>query len=324
MPVQFCVMTKKNSHELITGLRTLASELQRTPTRDEFFKSPHASDKSIRDVFGTYTALVQAAGLDPVKPRRNIDNSIFKRDLERHLETYEPRGIEGPKPFPTAAIISDIHFPFESKRVIDRFLEYVEKEKPQFVIINGDAFDHYSHSRYPRSHNIFTPREEERLAREKNETFWRDVQKRSPSSRCIQLLGNHCVRPLKQVLEHYPAAEDWVKEYLTKLMTFDGVETIMDPREEFHLTDEIIVFHGYRSKLGDHRDYTLKSCFTGHTHKGGVVWRSLANGRQVFECNSGVAGDPESKGLSYTSQRIHDMTPGFAVLTAWGPMFVPA
>lgn len=182
----------------------------------------------------------------------------------------------------------------------------------------------YSHSKYPRSHNEFTPREEERLARERNEKFWKDVQAASPGSKCVQMMGNHCIRPLKRVLEVYPAAEDWIEQYLKNLFTFDGVKTVFDPREELFLRDDIIVLHGYRSKLGQHRDFALMSCFTGHTHRGGVVWRSLADGRQIFECNSGVAGDPESKGLTYTAQKIHDWTPGFAIMCELGPMFVPA
>jgi hypothetical protein len=139
------------------------------------------------------------------------------------------------------------------------------------------------------------------------------------------MMGNHDIRPLKQTLEHFPVGEDWIKEKLQEMFSFDGVQTIMDPREEFFLRDDICVFHGYRTQLGSHRDFILMSCFIGHTHKGGVVWRTIGrHGQQIFECNSGVAGDPESKGLSYTNQKIHNMTPGFAAMDALGPRFIPA
>lgn len=315
-------------HDLVVAVKQLALELGKTPARHEFENSIKGGRYKIDKFFGgSYTALLQAAGLEisaTEKKRRRIDNTVFEKSLEKHLEQYIPRPVSPTEPYPTAAIISDIHWPFQSDRVIEKFLKYVQINQPEYVIINGDAWDFYSFSRYPRSHNIFTPREEERMARERNEKFWRDVQKASPNSKCVQLTGNHCVRPLKQILEAYPAAEDWIQEHLKRQLTFDGVRTILDPREELFLRDDIIVMHGYRSRLGQHRDYTLVSCFTGHTHKGGVLWRSLANGKQIFECNSGVAGDPESKGLSYTSQKIHDMTPGFAAMDEWGPRFIPA
>jgi predicted phosphodiesterase len=317
----------KDSHELISIVKDLAIELGRSPRKAEF-EARVVNGRGKLDLFGGFTVLLKAAGLDTYDDRRSakklkLNNTIWERNIEEHLEQYRPRPTVDLGPYPTAAIISDIHWPFQSDRVIEKFLDYVETNQPEWVIINGDAWDQYSFSKYPRSHNLFTPREELRLARVGNEAFWKEVQKRSPKSKCVQMMGNHDIRALKQTLEHLPVAEDWVKEKLTELFSFEGVHTVMDPREEFFLRDDIIVMHGYRTKLGDHRDFTLMSCFIGHTHKGGVVWRTIGKGRQIFECNSGVAGDPESKGLSYTSQKIHNMTPGFAAMDGYGPRFIP-
>lgn len=318
-------------HDLISALKDLALELGHTPTRREFVKAIRGGEYQMTKAFGCYTVMLRAAGLDPLdgkksvgqdKPRR-IDNSIFERDIEKHLEEYKPRPYSPPVYGATLAIISDIHWPFHCQRVIDAFYRYVEENKPDYVIINGDAWDMYSHSKYPRSHNIFTPREEERLSREGNEKFWKEVQKRSPGSKCVQMMGNHDIRPMKKVLEAYPEAEDWVKERLSKMFSFEGVQTIMDPREELRIDEKTFVFHGNRVQLGAHRDYTLMSCHIGHTHKGGTVFKQL-RGEVIYEANSGVAGDPESKGLSYTAQKIHDMTPGFGARDRYGPRFIPA
>ena len=312
-------------HELVAAVKKLAVELERTPTRAELEKSITGGNHKLAKV-GGFSVVLQAAGLQSYNERRTkvkITNEIFEVDLEKHLASYKPRPTYQPKPFPTAAIISDIHWPFESEKVVSKFYDYVEENKPEFVIINGDAWDMYSFSKYPRSHNIFMPKDEERLAREKNLKFWQEIQKRSPKSKCVQMMGNHDIRALKRALEVLPVAADWIAEKLKELFTFDNVTTIMDPREEFMLRDDIAVFHGYQTRMGAHRDYTLISCFVGHTHKGGTVFRSLANGAQIWECNSGVAGDPESKGLSYTSQKIHNMTPGFSALDKYGPRFIP-
>lgn len=279
----------------------------------------------MRAAFGNFSALLQAAGLETYDERRGknrIDSSIFERDIEKHLEDYKPREAMPDRPWPSMAVISDIHWPFESSRVIERFLIYVAQYQPEWIIVNGDAWDMFSHSKYPRSHNLFTPRDEQRLARERNEKFWKDVQERSPNSKCYQLLGNHDVRPMKRILESYPEAEDWIAEKMKQLFTFSNVTTIHDPREELMVREDIAVFHGYRSQLGAHRDFTLLNCINGHTHKGGVVFRRI-RGATLFEGNSGMAGDPEAKGLTYIPQKIVDWTPGFLVCDEWGPRFIP-
>lgn len=272
-------------------------------------------------LFGTWNQFVQAAGLPPNQVRtKKLTNQIFETKLETHLENFTPSPQIDHPPYPTMSIISDIHWPFENQRVIDKFLERVALRKPQYVFLNGDGWDMYSHTKFPRSHNIFTPREEQTLARQKNEEFWKQVQQASPTSKCIQLMGNHDVRPLKRIMEVYPQAEDWIAEKLKELFTYPNVETVMDPRQEYQIGD-ILIFHGYRSQLGAHRDYTLYNCINGHTHKAGVVFRRI-RGQTIWEMNSGLAGNPEAKGLTYTPQRITEWTPAFAEVDPDGPRVI--
>lgn len=312
-----------DKHDLISSVKAMALDLGRSPTLMEFAPTVKGAHYQIKKQFGKFAALLQAAGLETYDDRRKIDNSVFERDLVKHLANYKPRPFEEPRDRPTLAIISDIHWPFCSQRVINKFLEYVAEFKPDYVILNGDAWDMYSHSKFPRSYNVFTPREEQRLAREANVQFWKDVKERSPNSKCYQLMGNHDIRPLKRVLEEYPEAEDWITEKLKELFTFEGVTTIHDPREELQVDDDTFVFHGHRGKLGDHRDYTLMNCHVGHTHHGGCVYR-MVRGKVIYECNSGFAGDMESKGLSYTHQKATTQTPGFGARDKWGSRFIPA
>lgn len=309
--------------ELVQALRDMAINLGRVPKRDEFASQIKNGRHFITLHFGSYATLLQASGLKEETQSRKIDGSIFQKSIVDHLKNhYENLSPSQILEWPTFASISDIHWPYENQRVIDRFFDYVKEFKPEWVIINGDAWDMYSHSKFPRSHNEFTPREEQRLAREKNEAFWKKIQEISPKSKCYQLLGNHDIRPMKRVLEAYPEAEDWITEKLKELFTFEGVTTYHDAREELELPNDILVFHGYKSKLGAHRDYTLMSTVNGHTHKGGSVFRKI-RGRILFELNSGFAGDHSAKGLTYTPQRITDQTEGFAACDKWGPRFIP-
>ena len=309
-------------HDAVAALKSIAIELGRSPTKNEFCSrvpgASHAANK-----FG-FTALLQAAGLETYSERRTkkaLSNAVFEKSIEAHLgEKTESPPIER-KPWPKIAVISDIHWPFSSETVLSRFLSFIKKHQPELVVINGDAWDMYSHAKFPRSHNVFTPREEQTAARRMNEDFWKEVKRLCPSARCVQLMGNHDVRPLKRILEAYPAAEDWIEKALRDAFTFDGVETIYDPRQEL-IVGDIAIFHGYRSQLGAHRDFTLMNCVNGHTHQGGCVFKKLRN-ETLWELNSGLAGNPTGKGLTYTAQKLSTWTPGFGWVDEDGPRFIP-
>jgi hypothetical protein len=105
-------------------------------------------------------------------------------------------------------------------------------------------------------------------------------------------------------------------------MTFEGVKTLHDPREELKLPGNVDVIHGYLGRLGDHRNYTLTNVVHGHTHTGGVVFRQVA-GRVLWELDCGLAGDMESKALSYTPQKSTKHTLGWGFLDEYGPRFIP-
>jgi predicted phosphodiesterase len=318
-----------DKHELICKLKELTLELGRTPTRSEFTGRVPGGSYHLGKSFGNYSIMLQAAGLETYDERRTgkkITNAIFNRNLEAHLEEYASKAPVTPliapePPYPKIASISDIHWPFPNKQVIERFYARLEILQPEYVILNGDAWDMYSHSKFPRSHNLFTPREEHQMAREMNEGFWAEVKRRAPDASCVQMLGNHDIRPMKRVMEAYPAVEDWIERMLQETFKFDGVKTIFDPREELIL-GSIAIFHGYRTQLGAHRDYTLMNCINGHTHLGGTVFKQI-RGQTLWELNSGFAGDPLAKGLTYTAQKLSHWTPGHGEVDAAGPRFIP-
>lgn len=322
------LMAKKIDQQAVVNIiKELYLELGRVPTIMDFERV--SSFYQVRKYFGGWSAALAAAGFagngmiddEGNTKKRKIDQTIFQvKNIEEVL--LENRTIPEPTRInaKTIATISDIHFPFENQKVIDRFIEYVGDERPDLVIINGDAWDMYSHGKFPRSHNVFTPRDEQRLSREKNEAFWQQIKKAHQKAECVQLLGNHDIRPMKRILEEYPEAEDWVKEKLKELFSYQGVKTIFDVREEL-IIGNIAVLHGYRTKLGDHRDYMLMNSINGHSHVGGVVFRQI-KGQTLWELNSGFAGDPTAKGLTYTTQKMSNWTAGFGAVNKYGPQFI--
>lgn len=314
-----------DQHELVSLLKGQYAELGRMPTRDEFASLPGAG--AFKQVFGAWSVFVRAAGLEPIQEKRcKIDNSVFERDLPAHLAEYResmPAPTAGHERYQRTLFIPDVHFPFEHQPTLEAIYRFAEKHRPEVIVQLGDLYDRLSHGRFPRSHNTFTPQQEEETARAGAEGMWARLKSACPDARCIQAVGNHDLRPLKQTLSQYPQAETWIMDGLKRSMTFDGVETVMDGRQEIFLPGDVMVIHGHLSKLGDHRDFSHHNAVVGHSHTGGAVFRNIG-GRTRWELNCGLAGDPASKGLSYTPQKITRWTLGWGWLDEYGPRFVPA
>lgn len=313
-----------DKHDLIAKLKDLAIELDRTPTRAEFCANVVGGEYRLAREFRTYALMLQAAGMETYSERRSkakLTDSIFNKNIEEHIMNYEPKAVPDKNPWPKVAILGDLHEPFGHDGVKAEFKLYCERTQPDYIVQVGDPVDFYSHSKFPRSHNIFTPKEEERLARNRLEELWSSLDAVVPKAKKIMLLGNHAVRPLKRVLESVPSLEHWAEKYLQEYLSFPSVTTIMDHREEFDING-VKFIHGFKSGVGSHRDFLMANVVLGHLHVGSVSFRNF-RGQTFFELNAGLAGDPESKGLTYTSTKTTNWTLGYAAIDALGPRFIP-
>lgn len=210
--------------------------------------------------------------------------------------------------------------PYMHRGAFTRILDWLKDEGKSVtdIVQVGDLYDLFSFSKYPRSLNVGTPKDEILQGRAMAEEFWRLLQKRCPKATCYQLLGNHDERPAKRILEKAPELEALID--IKHLWEFKGVKTIHDPREELML-DGIYFQHGFRSKLGDHAKFNQASTVCGHSHVGGVVFFPLRD-KILFELNAGyLAGDEEP--MRYTRQSLTRWTHGFGIIDALGPRFVP-
>jgi hypothetical protein len=316
-----------NSHELVQLLKDKAIELGRTPRKHEFIPHIKGGEYQLAKLFGTYTQLLQAAGLDTYdqtrgqNPKKKLDNSIFLKSLEAELEKYVPRPSNQKKDISPTLIIPDTHFPFASQRVLDAIYEWASKYKPVRVIQVGDLYDLYAHSKFARSLNIYQPKEEEEIGRKQAEAMWKTIQGIVPKAECVQLIGNHDLRPLRQTLQHLPSLEHVVEKYLHERMTFEGVKLISDAREEY-VFDGIHTFHGYRSGFGSHLMHAMRNTIHGHDHKLGVAFKRVRE-ELIWELHSGFAGDMESKVFHYTPQKSTQEMPGFGWVEGPGPRAIP-
>lgn len=316
---------KDASHEIVAELKRLAAELGRPPKRDELDGLSRFSRQSIVSVFGTYTEALKAAGLDRKTQRdqkRQQIKQLFAADIQAELSKPIPQPVTASNSgIRRIMVLGDTHFPFHCDGTISAFYQRVDAFKPQVVVQIGDLLDMLSHSKFPRSLNQYNPRQEMELGRQCAEQFWSTVRSIVPSAKCYQITGNHDHRPIKRVIESYPEAEDLVAPSLRNLYTFDGVETIFDIRQEL-IIDGIVFIHGYMSQLGQHRDFNLANVVVGHSHQAGVVYRNTPRGI-LFEANAGYSGDPTSKALGYTPQRITRWTKSFLeiekIFDVWQP-----
>jgi predicted phosphodiesterase len=218
--------------------------------------------------------------------------------------------------------IPDVHFPFSNDAAIAEVIEFIKVHSKNIshIVQLGDLMDFLSFSRFPRSLNGYTPREEVRLAREKAEAFWKNIRKACPEAKCHQLIGNHDVRPMKALIAKAPEFQDFIN--LQELFKFPGVVTQPDDREEL-IINRITYIHGYLTRPGEHARHNLCSVVHGHTHRGGVQYLGMGK-RLIWELDCGYLGDRGSIAMSYTAQRKHSIwTTGFGVVDKYGPRFIP-
>jgi predicted phosphodiesterase len=201
----------------------------------------------------------------------------------------------------TYLAIPDAHFPWVCEKSLKKIIQLADELKPNFIISLGDLFDQFSFSRFPRSHNAVTPKEEMLDARDMTELMWARLRKAAPRAKCFLLKGNHDERLHKKILAQAPEFESLILESINGLYSFKGVETQDSERDELILNN-ILFMHGFRSKLGDHARHNGMSTVCGHSHKPGVAYMRLGD-KSIFELNAGHIADDSAEQLSYTRQR---------------------
>jgi predicted phosphodiesterase len=309
--------------EIVNKTIELSRELGRTPLRLELESS--GISRHFIETFG-YEKILSWAGLAPLahgearKVRHKVTNEIFRKDINQVLENRVPLDFKSPKTNSKILIAGDVHFCWEDKSTIEEFHAFNRENQPDYVVQVGDLYDMYSFSKFPRSQNLYTPKEEQRLSREGAEKFFKQIKTDNPRAKVYNLFGNHDIRPAKRTIEQMPEIEHFVERYLEELMTFEGVNLVSDHREIL-VIDGIGFHHGYLGKLGDHRDAGLMNMVVGHTHRGGVSYRRVRN-ETLWELNAGFMGDPESKVMSYTSSKLQNYTLGFGYIDKHGPRFI--
>lgn len=213
--------------------------------------------------------------------------------------------------------IPDLHAPYTDLESLTLLYTHIEKEQPDVIVQLGDQLDLYAFSKFPRSHNLMTPKQELEQGVGLLTEMWEIIHRVSPGSRCYQLLGNHMERLPKRVIERLPEAESLFR--IEDLVRFKGVDTVTDDRL---VIDDVLYLHGFLTKPYAHMRYFLKSCVFGHIHQAWCVYEKIHAGL-LFDFTCGYLADDAQIPLKYTASKINKWSTGYGLIEAGIPRFVP-
>lgn len=216
--------------------------------------------------------------------------------------------------------IPDLHFPWHHQDTLTWIYGVAKTRQPDVIIQMGDLYDMYSMSRFARTHNLMTPKQELAEGRLGAATMWKYLKSLCPKAECYQIRGNHDVRADKQILDKCPEIESLVE--MKPIFEFPGVTTVMDSGQELEL-DGVLYVHGHYLKLGDHMNYFLQPVVHGHTHKGGTIFKKQ-RGQLLWEMDCGFCSDETAVPMRYGASRRTHWTLGCGWVDENGPMFLPA
>lgn len=184
----------------------------------------------------------------------------------------------------------------------------------------------YSFSKFPRTHNILTPRQELEQGRDAIWKFWKTVHEICPKAKKYQLIGNHEERLPKRVLERLPEAEGLFS--VRDLFSHPNADLI----DSSLVLDDVLYIHGFMTRPYAHLRYFLRSVVFGHTHNAWILFEKidkLIPGRTphknglLFEMSCGFMGDQSQIPLQYTQSKINKWSLGYSIIEDGIPCFVP-
>lgn len=218
-------------------------------------------------------------------------------------------------------VIGDVHAPFQHDDTLQQIIKVAAEEKPQAIVQVGDLYDFFSLSRFPKKPGVIHPSDEIEQAYAIAAQLWDELHNAAPTAELYQLLGNHCVRPLKMTLERCPELYPLVQKSWKLLFKFTHVDTVLSTRDDLEL-DNIIFEHGFYTQPGRHLKKNMKPTVFGHTHRPWIHYERIRN-QLLWEMNVGYAADPRHEALNYTPKRFVEWVHGYGMITDKVPAFIP-
>jgi predicted phosphodiesterase len=198
-----------------------------------------------------------------------------------------------PTPYQLAVIANDFQVPFHDEKALLLFKLLLRRERPDWLILNGDFQDFWEISNYdltPRSGREF--RREIEIGKQILRSFRRTL----PHARITWIEGNHEFRLRKYLIQN--AKELYGLPGVSVPDIFDLAALKIDyvPCHELatRFTDNFIrvggLYVGHWDKVSKNAGYAAKllveekgvSLLQGHTHRFGVHARTMVDGRVLL------------------------------------------
>ena len=212
----------------------------------------------------------------------------------------------------TIFVASDAHYwPDEISVAHKAFVKLVKKHKPEIVVMNGDAVDGSSISRYPKASwatvKLPTVKQElEAVADRLNE-----IEKVAGNAKLIFTLGNHDMRFESKLANLAPEFEGLhgfsLKDHFPRWLFCMSIM----------VNKNLMIKHRYANGLHATYNNSIKSgvsMVTGHLHRLQATIVSDYNGTR-WGVDTGTLSDVDGDHMSYGEDNPKNHCSGFAVLT---------
>ena len=196
-------------------------------------------------------------------------------------------------PYRLAVIANDFQIPFHDERALLLFKMFLLRERPDWLILNGDFQDFWEISSYD-----LTPRSGKEFEREIEigRTILRSFRRSLPRARITWIEGNHEFRLRKYLIQN--ARELYGLPGLSVPDIFDlkrlKIEYVPCHELATKFTDNFIrvgkLYVGHWDKVSKHGAYAARvlveekgvSLLQGHTHRFGAHARTTVDGRVLL------------------------------------------
>lgn len=210
-------------------------------------------------------------------------------------------------------IFGDLHCPFHDEEALDLVLNYVRKNKPEAVVLNGDILDCYKISRFNKDPNARSFYDEIVEGRK----ILKKIENAVPqNARLIWLDGNHEERIQKYTRTNAPEFEGLIS--VPSLMRFDDIDVEYHTHSQPLFINNIVIKHGSMISsiasgysVKKELDKETESVIMGHTHRLAIIHKTYRN-RTVFGVEGGHLSDISQ--IDYMYGKVADWQQGFTEL----------
>lgn len=192
-----------------------------------------------------------------------------------------------------AVVINDLHVPYHDKKALRLLDIFLEDQKPEVLIVNGDFLDMWEVSHFDR-----VPRTGKSLLQEisTGRKILERLREIIPKAKIIYIEGNHEFRLRKYLLRSAPELYGLPGLSIPELLNLKELNIIYKPVKEGagSFSDNWVklgeLYVGHWNKVNKHAGYTAKnlldekgvSLLQGHTHKYGVSARRYVDGTELM------------------------------------------